>query len=203
MLYLATSPNEPAVADLLNRRRIGLMCQPASNRTRSGWIWAADNGCFNETWKPDVWERWLRFGWPRTGCLFATTPDVVSDYEATLELFEEYSPTIRGARYPVAFVAQDGQPPDGVPWSQIDCLFIGGSDEYKMGDDAFALAQRARAREKWVHVGRVNSWKRYQAWAAHADSCDGTFLAFGPRNNIPKLMRWVDGYDRNPQLWSA
>lgn len=200
MLYLGTSPCEPAVADLLNRRRIGLMCQPASNPPKAGWLWAADNGCFNAKWDETRWVTWLTKGHPRAGCLFAVVPDVVGDAAATLERFPTYSRVVRDAGYPVAFVAQDGQEHLPVPWTDIDVLFIGGSTEWKKSELARKLAGRARDYGKWVHVGRCNSGRRYRSWAMHADSCDGSFLAWGPATNTPRLVRWLDGYDANPQF---
>ncbi len=201
MLYLGTSPCEPAVADMLDRRKIGLMCQPLSNRPRAGWLWAADNGCFSAGWDETKWRSWLeREDHPRAGCLFAVVPDVVGDAAATLERFWEYCPVVHEARYPVAYVAQDGTEDLSPPWDVLDCLFIGGSTEWKLGEHARAVAEEARVRGKWVHVGRVNSNRRLVGWATHADSCDGTFLAFGPAKNAPRLARWIDGNDANPQL---
>lgn len=191
MLYLGTSPCDPAVAAMLDRHTIGLMCQPASNPPRAGWLWAADNGCFSAKWDEAAWRTWLNRDMPRSGCLFAVVPDVVADHAATVDRFVEHVPTVIKARYPVAFVAQDGATVDGIPWNYIDCLFIGGSTEWKMSAAAFAVAVEARRRGLWVHVGRVNSWRRYKAWAADADSADGTFLAYGPQVNAPKVARWA------------
>lgn len=188
------------MADLLARRRIGLMCQPQSNAPKAGWIWAADNGCFSDGWDEDRWRSWLVKDHPRSGCLFATVPDVVGDADATLRRFAHYRGTVAAARYPIALVAQDNLERRVVPWDEIDCLFIGGSTEWKMSEHARLLADRARDRGKWVHVGRVNSASRYRSWSSHADSCDGTLLAFGPSVNIVRLVRWLDGHDREPQL---
>lgn len=203
MLYLATSPCEPAVADLLSRRRIGLMCQPASNPPVAGWLWAADNGCFSPGWDQTKWEEWLGRDMPKAGCLFAVVPDVVANAEATLGRFAVFADQVRNLRYPVAFVAQDGQENLSVPWDDLDCLFIGGSTEWKLGEHAHGLAREARERGKWVHVGRVNSEKRFKSWAGDADSCDGTFVARGPRVNTPRLVRWLDAHEARPQIWSA
>lgn len=203
MLYLATSPCEPAVNDLLSLRRIGLMCQPASNPPRAGWLWAADNGCFSDTWNEERWERWLEREMPRSGCLFAVVPDVVADAFGTLDRFDEYVSTVRDLRYPVAFVAQDGLLPGDAPYRDFDCLFIGGSTEWKLSEVAHEIAREARSHGKWVHVGRVNSGDRFRAWASDADSCDGTFLAFGPKQNLPRLVAWLDAHDESPQLWSV
>lgn len=202
MLYLATGPAQPEVAASLRAHEIGLMCQPGSNKPRAGWLWAADNGCFSDKWNCARWESWLGLAHPRSGCLFAVVPDVVGDAERTLVAFENHVNIVRRLGYPVAFVLQDGaeQDLDLVPFHEFDCLFIGGSTEFKMSNDAIDYAQEARDRGKWVHVGRVNSWSRFQAWAPYADSCDGTFLAFGPETNYPRLMSWVHRHRANPQL---
>lgn len=202
MLYLGTSPCEPDVASLLDTRRIGLMCQPGSNKPRSGWLWAADNGCFAETWNESRWVDWLYGLRPRSGCLFGVVPDVVGDHRATLVRFGLYRYVVETARIPIAFVGQDGATAETTPWNEFDAYFVGGTTEWKMGE-AFELAVEARRRGKWVHVGRVNSNARYQAWAPYADSCDGTFLAFGPKTNTPRLTAWLDELERSPSLWSV
>jgi len=199
VLYLATSPNQPEVAEALGTHQIGLMSQPASHAPRAGWIWAADNGCFASTWNEDRWLRWLARPHPRSGCLFATVPDVVGDAEATFARWERYAPMVRELRYPLAYVGQDGLDLDLFP-TDADAFFVGGSTAWKMSEDAYDFAREARARGMWVHVGRVNSWSRFEAWAPYADSCDGTFLAFGPQTNIVRLLGWVDRHRDNPQL---
>lgn len=202
MLYLGTSPCDENVADMLNHHKIGLMCQPGSNRPRPGWLWAADNGCFAAKWDEHAWLRWLDVDHPRAGCLFAVVPDVVADHEGTVERFHQHRASVTERRYPVAFVAQDGATPDNIPWADLDCLFIGGTTEWKMSPAAFSAADAARERGRWVHVGRVNSRSRYRAWADHADSADGTFLAFGPSKNAPKVAGWVEDHWRNPSLFA-
>jgi hypothetical protein len=53
-------------------------------------------------------------------------------------------------------------------------------------------------------IGRVNSGKRYRRFAElGADSCDGTFLAFGPRANLPKLLGWVREHAAAQPLWRS
>lgn len=199
MLYLATSPRQPEVAAALRAHEIGLMCQPASNPPSAGWLWAADNGCFSEAWDEQKWLAWLHKPHPRAGCLFAVVPDVVGDAEATFERWMRYAVTVHEAGFPTAFVGQDGLTCDlFADWA--DAFFVGGSTDWKMSDDAFDFAKEARERGMWVHVGRVNSWSRFKAWAPYADSCDGTLLAFGPAVNLPRLMRWVHRARANPQL---
>jgi hypothetical protein len=44
-------------------------------------------------------------------------------------------------------------------------------------------------------MGRVNSGRRWQyAEALGCDTVDGTFLAFGPDENLPRLRSWTRGY---------
>lgn len=204
MLYLGTSPSDAGVRHALDHHTIGLMCQPGSNRPETGWTWAADNGCFSDSWDEWRWWRWLLDDHrPRTGCLFAVCPDVVGDPYATLRLFERYNRLILGAGYPVAFVLQDGAELDVdliPPFSSFDCLFIGGSTQMKMSEATFDVAQWAREHGKWIHVGRVNSWQRFKAWAPFAHSCDGTMLAHGPSKNLTKLLEWRDRHANAPQM---
>ncbi len=200
MLWMGTSPNQPEIAAMLDRHEIGLMCQPASNPPRAGWLWAADNGCFAATFKESKWQAWLEKPHPRSGCLLATVPDVVGDHESTMIRFRKWHEYVRSLRYPVAFVAQDGANETNVPWSDMDVLFIGGTDSFKQGFGSGLLARAARDRGKWVHVGRVNSLKRLMHWAEIADSADGTFLAFGPQRNAPRVKSWVESLRQGTQL---
>lgn len=204
MLYLGTSPSEPDVRAVLDSRRVGLMCQPWGSRyPQPGWLWAADNGCFApDKWKAQLWTDWLWSHRSRSGCLFATVPDVVADHEATLARFFEFRPIVAEAGYPVAFVAQNGATVETIPWDFLDCLFIGGDTYWKMGV-AFGLVEAAHERGKWLHVGRVNSNRRYRAWEPFADSCDGTLLAFGPKTNMPRILDWLGNAEREPTIWGG
>ena len=201
MLWLGTSPHQDAVRAMLDAHDIGLLSQPTTHLPLPGWIWAADNGCFTTSgsWREDRWMAWLARPHPRAGCLFATVPDVVGDHQATLDKFRRYADQVRDLRYPVAFVAQDGATVDGIPWSDIDCLFVGGTTGFKQGLVAERLASEARERGKWVHVGRVNSLKRLLHWHGVADSSDGTFLAFGPEKNAARVAEWVRALRKGQQ----
>ena len=46
-------------------------------------------------------------------------------------------------------------------------------------------------------MGRVNSERRWRyADAIGVDSCDRTFLTFGPDTNLPKLLAWTRNNDQ-------
>lgn len=158
-------------------------------------VWGADNGCFTKPeWFGDgsAYLRWLA-GKPRGTCLFATAPDVVGDARATNIRSLPFLPKIRRLGIPAALVAQDGLEEISIPWHAFDVLFIGGSTEWKLGEACRAIVAEANARGKWVHMGRVNSAKRLRyAEDIGCDSADGTFLAFGPTKNLPRLLGWLD-----------
>lgn len=203
-LYL-TGVKGPAVVPMLDARIVGLLDTPATSYAKApGWLWAADNGCFNERTYvgDDAWFGWLERNADRADdCLFATAPDVVGDAQATLDRSLPWLPRIRALGYPAALVAQDGLEALDVPWDAFDVLFIGGSTEWKLDPEAASLALRARRHGKRVHMGRVNSRKRLRyAAAIGCDTADGTFLAFGPDVNVPKLAAWVRDLAARPFL---
>lgn len=160
----------------------------------TGATWCADNGCFGKGWPgTEAWWSWLTNQPDRDRCAFAVAPDVVADAAATLERSRPWLPRIRALGIPAAFVAQDGQEALPVPWDAFDVLFIGGSTEWKLGAHARALIAEAKARGKRVHMGRVNTWRRFRyAVEVGCDSADGTVLAFGPEANLPRLLTWLE-----------
>ena len=83
-------------------------------------------------------------------------------------------------------------------------LFLGGTTEWKLGPDAWRLTEHAKSEGRWVHMGRVNSERRFTtARAMGCDSADGTFLTFGPDVNLPRLLAWLERADEKPMLWEA
>ena len=195
MLYL-TGVSNPKVRPHLDAGRLGLLNTPAScYAIREGWTWAADSGLFNEATYvgDDAYLAWLQRQPQKDACLFATAPDVVGDAVASLARSEPFLGPIRALGYPVALVTQDGMTPDMVPWDAVDVLFIGGSNGHKLGPEARTLIAAAQEMGKRVHVGRVNSWRRFSAFAAlGCDTADGTFLAFSPDVNLPAVLSWVE-----------
>lgn len=142
-----------------------------------GWRWAADNDAYSD-WDAERYARMLDTirGIP-VPPLWVTAPDVVGDWEQTYDRFVLWAPWLHGL--PVAYVAQDGQPADRVPWGRIQALFVGGTTGFKMGSDAALLAREAKRCGLWLHMGRVNSNRRLRyAAALGCDSVDGTKLSW-------------------------
>jgi hypothetical protein len=194
MLYLA-NPCTPQVRDAMTAGHLGTILTPAQgNRLPPGATWAADNGCFGKGYPGDqAWLTWLdKHSVHADRCLFATAPDVVGDAVATLARSTPHLPAIRALGYPAALVAQDGLEHLTVPWDDFDALFIGGTTEWKLGPAARTLVAEAKALGKHVHMGRVNSRRRWgYAEYIGCDSVDGTFLAFGPDLNLRRLRSWT------------
>jgi hypothetical protein len=156
---------------------LGRLVQPrhysSIERTAADGIpWAADNDGF-VGFKREPFLRMLDRLAGLAGCLFVAAPDVYADAERTREMFAEWQPIIRAAGLPVALVAQNGQTEPS--WDLLDALFIGGDDTFKLGPEGEHWASEARARGKWLHIGRVNTEPRIRyAATLHADSVDGS-----------------------------
>ena len=149
-------------------------------RLESDIPWCLDNGMFTGKFEVAFWlKRIEAFYEYKNTCVFIAIPDVIGDCSATLAQFSHYRSMVKD--FPVALVSQDGikKQAHNIPWDDFDCLFIGGSDEHKLGKEGGWILNQAKKRDKWVHVGRVNSSKRIlQFW--RADSWDGTHLGFMP-----------------------
>ena len=203
MIYLSGAKN-PAIADDLAAGTMGLLRTPRNGyRLDDVAVWAMDNGCFTGAYPGhDAYLALLdSLVEHRERCLFVAVPDVVGDGAATLAMFPEMAREIRARGWRVALVGQDGMERMDVPWHLLDWLFIGGSTHWKLGPGARTLIAQAKARGKRVHVGRVNSAKRFARFAAlRCDSADGTKLAFGPHANAPLVRGWMRAA-AHPTLW--
>lgn len=175
---------------------IGFLHTPKmGNRAVPGVIWAADNGCFTDPYGFDLdkYVAWLQSRDAAT-CLFATAPDYLGDWSCTIERYYEVHAGLSSAGIPTALVAQDGLEYyiDRIDWDDIDALFLGGSTEWKLSEDAADCVAEAKAAGCWVHMGRVNSGRRIRrAIAMGCDSADGTYLAYTGAAGHADLVKWL------------
>jgi hypothetical protein len=156
-------------------------------------MWAADNGCFSQPnkYSDDGFLKWLS-RMDGESCMFAVAPDVVGDAVATVERTMPMLPKIRDLGYKAALVAQDGCYHKYLPWKQFDVVFIGGTTDWKLSQAAADIISAGKDKGKWVHVGRVNSYKRLRVMdVLGADSVDGTCIAFAPDENLANVVRWL------------
>lgn len=158
-----------------------------------GMKWAADNDCF-VGFKPGEYVKMLQQLAGKPGCLFVTLPDVVGDAVATLSLFYEWEPMVKGCGLPCAFVIQDGQDMASIPWERIQALFIGGTTEFKLGPQVREITREAKRRGLWVHMGRVNTLRRIRyARRIGCDSFDGSgYSRF--QKKITRALKELDFY---------
>lgn len=192
---LLVSGATTTVNALAGHPHLGRLLQPRNgNRideiATCGMWWAADNDCFQGL-DPDAYFTMLN-QIAHVDCsrlLWVAVPDVVADAHATLALFRAWLPALRKRRLPAALVAQDGLTVAQVPWDDIACLFIGGSTEWKEGDDVPLLIRAAKARGTLVHVGRVNTMRRLRMFEhLDIDSFDGTQFSWFSQTYPPSWL---------------
>ena len=182
------------------------MLQPGmGNKIPRDHLWAADTGCFRDPGGFDLEKYccWLRAHNSET-CLFATAPDRLADPVETFRRSLPVLPVLRTLGYSCAYVAQDGAEKWLIPWRDFDVLFIGGNDKWKEGRPAMGLAAEARARGKWVHMGRVNGGERgLKAEWRGCHSIDGSILKHGRNVNLPKVKEWMRFLNRQQSFSSV
>jgi hypothetical protein len=205
MLYLSAPPTADRT-DAYRAARVGVMLTPnMGNRPEHIGrypFWAADNGCFSAAGRFDLdtYLAWLdqRAGFAGT-CLFATAPDVLCDAAATWERSAPVFEAIRERGYYVALVGQNGLEEHAPSWDNADLwdwLFLGGDDAWKDGEDAAGCVHEAQLLGKAVHVGRVNTRRRFRIAAQlDADSADGMTIGIAP-GNLDLVARWLPQLDR-------
>lgn len=203
MIYLTGGCSDKNVEEF-RRLGVGLMLTPHIYRRGCyGLPYAVDTGCYANPHGFDLGvylERLADWRERNGDPLFVTAPDVVGDPVETWKRSEPVLPVLRRHGYVAALVAQDGLADP--PWDEFDCLFTGGTTEWKLSDAAYRLAAEAKARGKWTHMGRVNSAERFRAaMAAGYDSADGTFVGFGPDLRLPEVGQWIEFGRTNPSLW--
>lgn len=135
-------------------------------------------------------------------CLFIVCPDVLGNPRETLQLWNKWKEKIKEYG-PIAFVAQDGMehyplPPD------FDWMFIGGTDDFKLGIGAKDCIWRTQEMNKPVHVGRVNSIKRFRYFQRlGVNSVDGTSPCYGPDIYRRRYTNAVSQLDFHNDLFSG
>jgi hypothetical protein len=151
---------------------------------------AMDNFAYTN-WSPIKFKKMLlTYSYRATEIKWVACPDVVGDMKATLKRFSEEQINITRLGYKLALVLQDGCTSE-LPWDKISCVFLGGTDDFKLSQDALDLCIIAKEREKLVHIGRVNSITRVERFARVMDSFDGLSYSFYSRANLPKVLDYL------------
>lgn len=147
-------------------------------RQQPNACFAIDNGAFSKNgFQVKAFESLLKREFEHSSlCRFVAVPDVVGSARRTLETFDYWFPRL--SHWKLAFVCQDGQEDLPIPFEHISTVFIGGSTKWKESSHAIACIKAAQVIGKWVHIGRINSPARFEAFEQlRVDSCDGTGIA--------------------------
>jgi len=218
MLYFANPKNGP-VNDAIRAGELGATVTPdQGNAIPDGAVWFADNGRYSgqigpggiplvgdlaPRWHGDLWfTAWLAKRRPMADrCLFVVAPDQPFDMAATLPLSVRWSTVIERMGYRPALALQDGAEDMRIPWAQFGAVFIGGTDQWKIGPAASHLIREARARGMHAHMGRVNSLRRLrQAWGMGCDSVDGGWFRRHPQR-LADAQAALRDLERNGAQW--
>lgn len=179
----------------------GQLLTPLTRYANAGVTFAIDNGAFSRFDSKSFAGLLRRNEAFREMCLFVTIPDVVGSGRRTLEVWRR-----RGAfcqHWPFALVAQDGCEDLDIPWDELDCLFIGGRDPWKDSQASLDLVKTAKILGKHVHVGRVNTHRRFDLFSSiGADTCDGSGVAMYD-HMLEKIAAGSDSSGQSSFLSSA
>ena len=143
----------------------------------SGKLYGLDNGCFSK-FNSTTWRRLLQEAKEQDLVKqpkFVCAPDIVGDARRTIELFDMFYQEIKPLK--VCLVLQDGIGNFSIDWNRVDAVFVGGSDAFKISNEAINACKTAKMLGKWVHVGRVNTVERVRNWIGLADSIDGSGIS--------------------------
>lgn len=177
MIILIDSCRVAEIKPELSPYDVGEFITPLTSHRYQGHKFAIDNGSFSNFRSSRFLNLVKRQRPYRSKCLFVTVPDKVGSHDETVKLFNLYAPTL--STWPRAFVLQDGcNKISSVPWDKIIAIFVGGSTEYKLSLLVEEIIQYAKSIGKWVHVGRVNTPKRFKNFLSqNVDSIDGSGIS--------------------------
>lgn len=188
-----------------NERYLGHLLTPNTGNSvqsmlATGLLWGVDNGAFSG-FDPVAFRSCLARVRCQPRLLWIVCPDRVGSARETALLFAEWRTEVAAAG-PVAYVIQDGSEDFPPPWDDFSCLFIGGTTKFKLSRCAADLTHEAKQRGKWVHMGRVNSKRRFEIAARFGcDSIDGSSASMFGDTLIPKYLRWLKAIDHQPPLF--
>ena len=158
----------------------GQLLTPLTNYANAGGVFAMDNGAFSGFKRKPFFRMLERNLEHEERCLFLTVPDIVGNAKLTTELYYQFTKETKMLPWANkwAMVAQDGIEDLTINWWGVRTLFIGGTTEFKDSNACYDVVKAAKILDIPVHVGRVNTYKRYRVFAdLGADTCDGSGIA--------------------------
>ena len=201
-----TGPKAFKIQESLNVHGIpfGMLWGPTSYK--NPWCeYALDNDCFHNSHKTNWWNiegeyKWLKMLDKVSNCelqpMFATLPDVVGDWYATLDISSRYIPELRSRNIRPAIVLQDGATCESAASTGVDVFFVGGTVEWKWAN-VEAISTWCRENKTYLHVGQVNGIaKTVRCIELDVQSCDGSGLARFSDSMLPLTIK---AFCKNPQ----
>lgn len=111
--------------------------------------WCLDSGTFTKNFNKEAWrKRVIEYIPYIENCSFVVVPDVVYDYQKTLERFYDNYRFLKKHGFPCAFVTQDKIDIESAPFELFDVLFVGGSNNHKLGAEARNIIEIAKKKNK-------------------------------------------------------
>ena len=187
------------------RKYVGMFKTPLSGYgfprlQKIGMPLALDNGCYSGFDKRKFSKMLSDAKSFQGNLMWVACPDVVGDAIATNALFQEWREALTDFR--VAYVGQDGAEDLDVPFDAFDCLFIGGSTDWKLSESARRSDRPCQQLEKTVHVGRVNSEKRLKyCYRLGVDTVDGSGYFRYKWWYLAQCLHFVDSLHRQGNLF--
>ena len=164
--------------------------------------YALDNDCYANSSTPHWWNaigmpKWFsmldKIEYPP---MFAVLPDVVGNWEHTLFLGRKYKPYLKEKGIRIAIALQDGACLNEAMKLKPDCLFVGGSAEWKW-NNVERITEFAKHNRVKIHVGRVNGEEQVcRCLELDVDSCDGTALARFQDKELPRIITAFQGKNK-------
>lgn len=176
-ILLDCSPSKIEAYSKRYNYNFGQLRTPLTAYGISGKLYGLDNGCFSK-FNSTTWRRLLQEAKEQDLVKqpkFVCAPDIVGDARRTIELFDMFYQEIKPLK--VCLVLQDGIGNFSIDWNRVDAVFVGGSDAFKISNEAINACKTAKMLGKWVHVGRVNTVERVRNWIGLADSIDGSGIS--------------------------
>ncbi len=158
----------------------GQLLTPLTNYKNHGGVFAIDNGAFSGFDRNAFFRLLARNEQHIDNCLFVAVPDVVGSARRTRELYFQFTQydEMKPWTEKWAMVMQDGMEDQHIEWYAVRHLFVGGTNDFKDSHAAYDIVKVAIALEIPVHVGRVNTYKRFKTYQElGASTCDGSGIA--------------------------
>lgn len=182
----------PTCSDVLGCLPVPAACNSPEALQLLGLPMAADNGCFNGLNSKAFVVMLNQFREANVPLEWVAVPDKVEDADETFRLWGRWEPIVRAFGFKPALVLQDGMTRFEVHQFDPPALFIGGSTEFKLGPVVAGIVSDWRAKNRPVHMGRVNTRARIQyAVEIGCTTCDGSGFSKWSDKRIPKGVRWI------------